>query len=156
VAELAISPYAHVLQRVLLTPTSEDPALAGALASWRHGYCPACGSWPALAEIHAAHRVLRCSFCAHAWEMKTFCCAYCGEQDAKFLTAAPNEQRSDRRVEVCSGCSSYLKTVDVTELSPFPLLAIADLETIELDMTAMEKGYRRPPLKEFGTRHLKI
>jgi Protein involved in formate dehydrogenase formation len=70
VAELAVSPYAHVLQRVLLTPA--DPTLAAALANWGHGYCPACGSWPALAEIHESHRVLRCSFCAHAWELKTF------------------------------------------------------------------------------------
>jgi FdhE protein len=150
VAELAVSPYAHVLQRVLLTPA--DPTLAAALANWGHGYCPACGSWPALAEIHESHRVLRCSFCAHAWELKTFGCVYCGAGGDRFVTFAGSATRPDRRVEICGGCGSYLKTVDVDELSPFPLLAVADLETMELDMLAMEKGYRRPALKDFKRR----
>ena len=150
VAELAVSPYAHVLQRVLLTPA--DATLTAALDNWSHGYCPACGSWPALAEIHESHRVLRCSFCAHAWELKTFACVYCGAGGDRFVTFAGNTSRPDRRVEICGGCGSYLKTVDVDDLSPFPLLAVADLETMDLDMMAMEKGYRRPPLKDFKRR----
>jgi FdhE protein len=152
VAELAVSPYAHVLQHVLLTPACDDSMLAAALSGWTHGYCPACGSWPALAEIAAGHRVLRCSFCAHAWEMKTYACVYCGEGGDPFVTAAPAEDRSDRRIEACTHCSGYLKTIDVSALSPFPLLAIADLETLDLDMTAMERGYRRPALKDFSPR----
>ena len=55
----------------------------------------------------------------------------------------------DRRLEVCGACGGYLKTVDVPELSPFPLLAIADMETMDLDLAAMEHGYARPPLEEF-------
>ena len=134
VAELAVSPYVHVLQNVLLSPAVAEATLSSALANWSHGYCPACGSWPALAEIHESHRILRCSFCAHAWELKMF---------------AGSVERPDLRVEICGGCGGYLKTVDVAQLSPFPLLAIADLETMELDMMAMEKGYRRPPLMDF-------
>jgi hypothetical protein len=152
VAELAISPYAHVLQHTLLTPAAGAAALSDALANWSHGYCPACGSWPALAEIHRAHRVLRCSFCAHAWELKTFGCVYCGETGERFVTFAGAADRIDRRLEICGNCASYLKTVDVAELSPFPLLAIADLETMDLDLNAMEKRYRRPPLKDFRRR----
>jgi hypothetical protein len=45
-----------------------------------------------------------------------------------------------------------MKTVDASELSPFPLIAIADLETMDLDMAAMERGYSRPPLKDFTTK----
>ena len=149
VAELAVSPYVHVLQSVLLSPAVPDAALSTALTNWTHGYCPACGSWPALAEIHESHRVLRCSFCAHAWELKTFACVYCGSASERFVTFAGSVDRPDLRVEICGGCGGYLKTVDVAELSPFPLLAIADLETMELDMMAMEKGYRRPPLMDF-------
>ncbi|HEX4348098.1 MAG TPA: hypothetical protein VHZ73_11025, partial [Vicinamibacterales bacterium] len=55
-----------------------------------------------------------------------------------------------RRLELCSGCGSYLKTVDVPELSPFPLLAIGDMETMDLDLAAMERGFHRPTGKEFG------
>lgn len=149
VAELAVSPFAHALQRRLLSNAASDEVLAVALARWNHGYCPSCGSWPALAEVVGGHRVLRCSFCAAAWELNAYACVYCGESGEAFVTAAPDEERKDRRVEVCATCAAYLKTVDIAELSPFPLLAIADLETMDLDIAAMERGYARPPLKDF-------
>ena len=148
VAELAVSPFVHALQRSLFA----NDAIAGALTEWRHGYCPACGSWPALAEVVGGHRTLRCSFCAAAWELSTYGCAYCEESGEAFVTAAPDGERKDRRVEVCSACAGYFKTVDVPGLSPFPLLAIADLETMDLDVAAMERGYARPPLKVFLAR----
>jgi FdhE protein len=150
VAELAVSPYAHALQRQLFDPAAD--ASAAALDRWEHGYCPACGSWPAIAEVVAGHRILRCSFCAAGWELSSYACIYCSEGGEPFITAAPDEERKDRRVEVCSACGGYLKTVDVAELSPFPLLAIADLETMDLDVAAMDRGYARPPLKSFLAR----
>ena len=164
VAELTVSPFAHALQRAFfastapsggerrLAPSETARSAAPALANWDRGYCPACGSWPALAEVVGGHRVLRCSFCALAWELATYACIYCGEDGDRFVTAAPEEERKDRRVEICKGCAAYLKTVDVTELSPFPLLAIADLETMDLDLAAMERGYARPSLPDVTTR----
>jgi FdhE protein len=148
-AELAVSPYVHALQRVLLV--AGDDALRSALEAWDHGYCPACGSWPALAEVASSHRVLRCSFCAFAWELPTYSCIYCREDGEPFVTAAPDQEHTSRRLEVCGSCGGYLKTVDVAALSPFPLLAISDLETMELDAAAMEHGYARPALKDFTT-----
>jgi len=147
VAELAVSPFVHALQQLLLGAAAA-PELRSALDEWTHGYCPACGSWPAVAEVVAGHRTLRCSFCASAWELNTYACIYCGESGEKFVTAAPDEDRKDRRVEVCSACGGYLKTIDLAELSPFPLLSISDIETTDLDIAAMEHGYARPALKE--------
>ena len=161
VAELTVGPFAYVLQRLLFAPDGygrrppsddlRDPA-AAALDGWTHGYCPACGSWPAMAEVVDGHRALRCSFCAAAWELPSYACVYCGEEGEPFVTAAPDEERKDRRVEVCSACGGYLKTVDTFTLSPFPLLSIGDLETMDLDMAAMEHGYQRPQLKEFAVK----
>jgi FdhE protein len=155
VAELGVSPFAHLLQRTLLGGAGAEE-LKAALAAWNRGYCPACGSWPAVAEVVSSsgggHRTLRCSFCSSAWELTTYACIYCDESGEKFVTAAPNEERKDRRLEVCSSCGGYLKTVDLPELSPFPLLSISDIETTDLDVAAMEHGYARPPLKEFTTR----
>jgi len=151
VAELAVSPFIHAIQRSLFERTDGD-ALRAALGDWARGYCPACGSWPAVAEVVAGHRTLRCSFCATAWELPAYACIYCGEKDAPFVTAAPNEERKDRRVELCRTCGGYLKTIDLEELSPFPLLAISDIETTDLDVAAMEHGYARPQLKDFRTR----
>jgi FdhE protein len=151
VAELAVSPFVNALQRLLLGHVS-TPELQAALDAWNRGYCPACGSWPAVAEVVAGHRTLRCSFCASAWEPTTYACIYCEESGEKFVTAAPDEERKDRRVEVCSACGGYLKTIDVPELSPFPLLSISDIETTDLDVAAMEHGYARPALRDFTKR----
>ena len=148
VAELAVSPFVHALQRLLFERQTDD-ALRDALVKWNKGYCPLCGSWPALAEVVDGHRTLRCSFCATAWELSTYACIYCEEPGAPFVTAAPNEERKDRRLEVCTTCGGYLKTIDLSELSPFPLLAISDIETTDLDMAAMEHGYTRPALRDF-------
>ena len=126
VAELAVGPFAYVLQRALFASAARlqetDAALpvdpvAAALDGWRHGYCPACGSWPAMAEVVDGHRVLRCSFCAAAWELESYACVYCAEEGEPFVTAAPDEERKDRRVEVCSSCGGYLKTVDTASRS---------------------------------------
>jgi len=151
VAELAVSPFVHALERLLLEQAASDE-LRSALDAWTHGYCPACGSWPAVAEVVGGHRTLRCSFCSSAWEPPADACIYCGESGESFVTAAPDDERRDRRVEVCSSCGGYLKTVDVAELSPFPLLSISDIETTDLDVAAMQHGYRRPALKDFTTR----
>jgi FdhE protein len=152
VAELAVSPFAYVLQQRLLATADAGSALRKALDGWRHGYCPSCGSWPALAEVAGGHRILRCSFCALAWELASYACVHCGEAGDKFVTSAPEGTRIDRRLEACGACGAYLKTADVEELSAFPLLAIADLETMDLDLMAMERGYARPPMKNFRSR----
>jgi hypothetical protein len=151
VAELAVSPFVHALQTLLLTrPT--DETLVSALATWARGHCPACGSWPALAEVVGGHRTLRCSFCSSAWELPTYACIYCDDGGDQFVTTAPDELRKDRRIEACGACGCYLKTIDVTALSPFPLLSISDIETTDLDLAAMEHRYQRPALKEFALR----
>ena len=105
----------------------------------------ACGSYPSRDRRNPAH-----ALGAAAWELTTYACVYCGEDGEPFVTAAPDEERKDRRVEVCSSCSGYLKTVDVSEMSPFPLLSIGDLETMDLDMAAMDHGYAKPAMKDFA------
>ena len=50
-AEMAVGPLACRLRRRTLGAAERHPELAGALAGWGRGYCPACGSWPALAEL---------------------------------------------------------------------------------------------------------
>lgn len=149
VAELAVSPFVHLLQQTIFGGAIHD-RLRFALDAWNYGYCFACGSWPAVGEVVGGRRTLRCSFCSSAWELTTYACIYCQESTDKFVTAAPNEERKDRRVEVCASCGGYLKTVDVPELSPFPLLSISDIETTDLDVAAMEHGYARPALREFS------
>jgi FdhE protein len=150
VAELAVGPVAHALQRTLLGSASGP--LTDALGAWNEGYCPACGSWPALAEVVDGHRLLRCAFCAATWERTVYACVYCNESGEAFVTAAPDSSCDDRRIEVCRACGAYLKTVDVAAASPFPLVAIADMETMDLDVAAMQHQYGRPPLRAHAVR----
>lgn len=148
VAELAVSPFVYALQQMLLA--GSDPTLTAGLDRWKQGYCPVCGSWPALIESLASRNIVRCSFCALAWTLDDPGCVYCGDIGPTFLTAAPDPARPDRRLETCGKCRSYIKAVDVDELSPFPLIAISDLETMDLDMRTMKQGFQRPAMKMFA------
>lgn len=155
VGELAASPLAHALQQRLLGGNGHAAGnrcastdVQSALERWDRGYCPACGSWPALIEMRDGRRHLRCSFCAASWGMLSYRCIYCGDDSEHFVAAAPDLEQKDRRLELCGRCGSYTKVIGVVSPTPFPLVAIEDLATLDLDRAAMERGYARPPLVE--------
>jgi formate dehydrogenase maturation protein FdhE len=138
IGELGSAPLAHHLSTGL-------EASAGPEA-WDLGYCPFCGSWPTFIEAHDNAHMLRCSYCALAWSLQSPRCVYCGNAGQDFVAAAPDVNQPQRRVELCGQCSGYTKVIDVSEPTPFPLLAIEDLATLTLDQGAMRRGYRRPEL----------
>ena len=156
VAELTVGPIAHHLQEQALGPPA--PAeLRAATTAWRHGHCPACGSWPALAEVRSGRRHLRCSFCGADWAPAETACVYCGRADDGYLVAAAGavaDPEGARRVEFCRGCGGWLKQVDVPDATPFLLLPLLDLETCDLDAAAAGRGYIRPPMRDVPTRNL--
>jgi FdhE protein len=116
---------------------------------WEHGYCPVCGAWPLLAEWRGLERArrLRCGRCAADWRLPWLRCAYCGERDHDYLGSLICEGQLDgRKVETCVQCRGYLKGVSTLEaLTPSGLWLI-DLETVELDLAARERGWARPEL----------
>lgn len=145
IAELAVSPYAYALQQRVLN--TRDTSLAAALDQWNAGYCPACGSWPALAETAGEDPVLRCSFCALAWALAPGRCVYCRTEAPQFHRITPSPADASQ-LDLCDSCGGYLKVTHTATLSPFPLVAITDLETADLDVDAMARGYQRPALEE--------
>ena len=148
VAELSAAPLANHLQAALWPDPSEPDS---AVTSWDEGYCPACGSRPALSEQIAGvvdPRWLRCSFCGSAWPMPAGRCAYCATTGDAFVTAGLDTVSARYRVEMCGGCGGYLKVVDVDVTTPFAQLAVEDLASTGLDLGASEKGYARPPMPE--------
>jgi len=150
-AELAVGPAAYVAQRALFAPagTGTHPAVAGALAAWPHGYCPACGSWPAFGEAPDQSRHLRCSFCGLGWQPRDPGCTYC-QSEPDHLTSLKTEPSSTHRAELCSQCGAYLKWLDLPEPTPFELLPVEDLASTPLDVLAVKKGFGRPSLPELG------
>jgi hypothetical protein len=143
-ADLVTAPIANALQEALLA--DGDEGVREALADWSRGTCPACGNWPALAEFFYGERLHRCAYCAAAWRIETRGCTYCGEHGERFRTIAIDRGRPGKRLEVCRQCGGYLKTVDVSSPAPFPLLAIEDFVTADLDRAAAAHGFRRTPL----------
>jgi FdhE protein len=114
---------------------------------WPHGYCPICASWPILSERRGLDRTrrLRCGRCGGDWEVEWLCCTYCGEREHERLgSLVPDDRGEMLKVETCATCRGYLKSVATLQgIPPFELL-LQDLETVELDLVALDRGYRRP------------
>ena len=142
IGELGSAPLAHHVSAGVVR--SAD--LQVGVDAWDRGYCPCCGSWPAFIEARDSEHTLRCSYCALGWSLSSHRCVYCGNSGEDFVAAALDVDQPERRVELCGRCSGYTKVIDVQEPTPFPLLAIADLATMNLDQGAMNRGYRRPEL----------
>jgi FdhE protein len=117
------------------------------LPYWHHGYCPVCAAWPILAERRGLDRSrrLRCGRCAAEWKVQWLYCIYCGEREHDRLgSLAPESQGEMLKVETCATCRGYLKSIaSLQGFSAFELL-LQDLETVEFDLIALDRGYRRP------------
>ncbi len=114
-------------------------------ARWRRGSCPVCGAAPLLAELAAAERErrLRCGRCAAAWAFPRLRCPACDASEHRNFRYLHGDGDGDsRRLEVCDGCGTYLKSVAVLDpLSTEQLLEV-DLATAALDAAAIGLGLR--------------
>ena len=137
-ADLAALPLLHSCGRLLAD---------GVPHFWPHGYCPICAGWPTLSERRGLDRTrrLRCGRCGGDWQVEWLCCIYCGEREHERLGSLVSEDQGERlKVETCASCRGYLKSVaTLQKIPPFELL-LQDLETVELDLVALDRGYRRP------------
>jgi FdhE protein len=119
---------------------------------WPHGYCPVCAAWPILAERRGLDRSrrLRCGRCAGEWEIEWLICVYCGERDHRQLGSLVSEGDGERlKVETCASCVGYLKSIATLQAIPAFELLLRDLETVELDLVALERDYSRPEQNGF-------
>jgi len=140
--ERAVMPLLHACRRRWPVP-----------AGWAKSYCPICGAWPAFAEVCGVERqrFLRCTRCGCAWQAHALSCPFCATNDHGALASLVVEDDAPARaIEVCLECRGYLKVF--TRLRPGePADAVLDdLASIELDLAAQERGYRRPPGAGYG------
>lgn len=147
VAAPLLSVLAHAAALPLLLACGRRAAGAAQVRDWPHGYCPVCAAWPTLAEVRglARDQFLRCGRCAAGWAFGHRRCAYCGnrEEGTQSYFAAERE-REMRKATTCDRCHGYLKTQ--TTLGPLDAadVLLHDLESLDLDVVALEHGYARP------------
>jgi FdhE protein len=115
---------------------------------WTAGYCPTCGAWPAFAETRGIERsrYLRCGRCGAEWQGHALFCCFCGNSDHKELgSLVPEKSGSSRAIETCNRCRGYLKTFNKLQGSDPTKIMLDDLASVDLDIAALEQGFKRPP-----------
>jgi len=137
-AHLLPMPYLHACaRRWAASPRS----------AWTQGYCPVCGAWPAFAEVRGIERTrhLRCGRCGAGWPMAVLSCTYCASTDHDTLgTLVDDNKKSRFAVDVCRGCSGYLKSCTTLQATPSDEVLAMDLASVEFDLAAVERGFLRP------------
>jgi FdhE protein len=145
-AQLLPMPYLHACAR-------HWASLKG--RTWSQGYCPVCGAWPAFAEIRGVERArhLRCGRCGAGWPMPALACTYCATTDHDTLgTLVVDDRKSRFTLDVCRGCSGYLKSCTTLQATPSDEVLAIDLASVEFDLAAVERGFLRPPAAGFALR----
>jgi FdhE protein len=109
---------------------------------WLKGYCPICGSAPILSILEGqGARSLICSFCWHPWPVKRVYCPFCDNSDDKSLQYLFSEEEKDWRVDLCSNCNKYLKTIDTRQVDRLIYPPLEQVATLHLDIKAREEGF---------------
>jgi FdhE protein len=115
--------------------------------NWSYGYCPVCGAWPTLAEVRGLERThrWRCGRCGGDWGLALLRCPYCGEANHQRLgSITAEDDEAACTVDTCLTCRGYVKTRAVLQPTPPYAVVLEDLATVDWDIVALERGYRRP------------
>jgi FdhE protein len=108
---------------------------------WGKGYCPVCGSPPALSILRGeGERFLCCSFCDHEWPSRRIYCPFCENKDQKTLHYLFSEEEEGYRVDVCDQCKRYIKTIDTRKIEHHMYPFVEQVTTLHLDMIAQNQG----------------
>jgi len=141
--ELKIDPpVLTLLIRLSLRPALLDTARSVQnlmdLDKWHYGHCPVCGSAPRLADLsgEGGKRTLHCSLCETAWPYVRLRCPFCENNNKEELSYLRGENEEGLRVDLCSRCYHYLKTIDLREIPGPIILPLDDVATWHLDIIA--------------------
>jgi len=138
IAALLPGPFLHACNRRWASAKS---------ASWMEGYCPICGAWPAFTEVRGIERTryFRCAGCGSEWQAQYLFCPYCGTTDHKqLISLAPEQDGPKSVIDACNWCLGYVKAFTTLQGSPPGKIMLTDLASVELDLAAAERGYKRP------------
>ena len=110
---------------------------------WQRGYCPTCGSPPAMAQLvgrdPGRRRLLSCGLCRTRWQFSRTACPFC-EADAQRLASLTIQGEGGLRLDHCDSCRAYLKTYDGEGAEA---LLLSDWSSLHLDVLARDRGWKR-------------
>lgn len=116
------------------------------------GCCPVCGSAPAIAWIEGeGRRSLFCSFCWHQWPINRALCPFCGNRGDEGLLYFYSEEEKEYRVDACTSCRRYVKSVDTRVLGRSGYPALEQVASLHLDLKAVEAGYTAATASRLAT-----
>lgn len=117
---------------------------------WHNGYCPVCGSPPALGDLEEnGQRQLCCGFCWHRWPFQRVRCVQCGQLDPAKLYYLHSDEEPAYRVDACDACQHYIKTVDRRRLGRPFFAPLEQVLTTHLDLLAAEEELSPVPGRSF-------
>ena len=130
-AELAARRVARPLQNAL------------PLELWTKGWCPVCGSPPALSTISGLEGVrhLRCGLCGFDWRFPRTQCPFCDDDDIRNRQMHSIDDRPSERAETCAVCNRYLLALDMRPLDRPVAYEIQTIAMAHLDLLMQDKGY---------------
>lgn len=111
---------------------------------WLRGYCPTCGSPPAMAQLVGLDpgrvRLLSCACCSTRWRYRRIGCPFCESECDHRLSVLAIEGEKYLRIDYCQSCRAYLKTYNGEGSER---LFLADWSSLHLDIIARDRGLRR-------------
>ncbi len=132
----------HSLRPSLCTCAVQLAPYLDSSPSGEQGYCPVCGSPPAIAWLEGeGQRYLFCSFCWHKWPVNRALCPFCGSREQQGLLYLYSEEEKEYRVDACESCRNYVKTVDTRVLARRCYPPLEHVASLHLDLKAAEAEY---------------
>jgi FdhE protein len=114
------------------------------LGSWEKGYCPICGSAPAISVFEEnGKRFLICSFCNHKWDSKRIYCPFCENTDHKKIHYFGIDDEEEYRVDVCDQCKKYIKTIDTKKTTRLIYPQLEFMSTPHIDIKIEKMGFKK-------------
>ncbi len=135
VTELIISPYFELCAELFNKKVSQQ--------EWKKEYCPICGFQPSIALVNEQYhsRQLWCRFCDTTWAFQDMVCPYCLNEDPKYTTLIFPPNNKPFRIDACTKCNNYIKTIDELIIDDKQNLSVRNVATYYLDLLAMKFGF---------------